>query len=263
VHKKLRVGQPGQWRITELARSTLERGRRGWDRGDRVAQWRWLAILGAGAAIGVAATAMAALVLRDVLPEPAAFEIAVLRWLARSPFTVDVAELVAIPGGSVFMLPWVLALAVIAARRERTVLALSIAAAWIIPGLFIVTGWMLWDRPRPELVAEVDNPALPSFPSGHVAHTVAVYGFLGWLWAQLARRRGERVVAYACAVLVCVAVIASRLRLGAHWAVDVGAGALLGLFWATVVVVATRAGEAVAVHRGGAYDPRPLDSGET
>lgn len=91
------------------------------------------------------------------------------------------------------------------------------------------------DRPA---VAQLDvSPPTASFPSGHTAAAVALYVGLALLMRWHAEKRWTRGVAYSAAVAIPVAVAASRMYRGMHYATDVVAGALLGL--ASVWVLAT------------------------
>jgi membrane-associated phospholipid phosphatase len=91
-------------------------------------------------------------------------------------------------------------------------------------------------RPRPP-VPELDvAPPTSSFPSGHTAAALALYGgiaiLLLWIYG---RRRATRVTAV---VLFCipVAVGLSRLYRGMHYPTDVLMGALMGGLWLLVVI---------------------------
>ena len=78
------------------------------------------------------------------------------------------------------------------------------------------------DRGRPAGAAIGD----PSFPSGHTAWAVAVFGAV----AVLAARRQRWVPAAAC-VAFAGAMGPSRVLLGVHWLSDVIAGYAIGLAW--------------------------------
>jgi undecaprenyl-diphosphatase len=83
-------------------------------------------------------------------------------------------------------------------------------------------------------------PATSSFPSGHTAASVVLYGCLAiLLLGMYAGRPAARVVA---AVLVCIPVYVgfSRLYEGEHYPSDVLAGALLGCLWLACVFHALR-----------------------
>lgn len=66
-----------------------------------------------------------------------------------------------------------------------------------------------------------------SYPSGHMARTVLVYGLLAFVTSRMAERRRVRVVAVLVAFLICVLMALDRLYLGVHWESDVLGGALL------------------------------------
>jgi membrane-associated phospholipid phosphatase len=78
-------------------------------------------------------------------------------------------------------------------------------------------------------------PATSSYPSGHTAAAVALYGCLGVLLLVYVSRPGLRWLA---AVLFCIPlyVAVSRLYEGEHYPSDVIAGALLGGLWLTCVL---------------------------
>ena len=91
-------------------------------------------------------------------------------------------------------------------------------------------------RARPPVFRLDPAPPTSSFPSGHTAAAVVVYGFLAFvIWRYMARRW--------LATLICVSLIAipvavglARLYRGAHFPTDVIAGAVLGLVWLSFVV---------------------------
>lgn len=92
-------------------------------------------------------------------------------------------------------------------------------------------------RPRPDVLRLDDAPPTSSFPSGHTAAAVAVYGFLAIVvWRYVANRA---VAVIGSAVLVCVPlyVATSRLYRGAHYPSDVLASALFAGSWLVVVVL--------------------------
>lgn len=86
-------------------------------------------------------------------------------------------------------------------------------------------------RERPamdELVRVARVIREPSFPSGHVMHYVATFGFLAAAaLANLKPSRLRRAIVAACVGMTAL-VGPSRVYLGAHWPSDVGAGYLFG-----------------------------------
>ena len=76
-----------------------------------------------------------------------------------------------------------------------------------------------------------------SFPSGHTVGATTLYLGLAWIISRRHASRPVRVAAWAGAVLIAVAVGATRIVLGVHYASDVIGGFALGAFW--VVAAAT------------------------
>lgn len=145
-----------------------------------------------------------------------------------SPWLVSIFEIVTNAGNTVFLAVVTATAGVLLIRRRAVNEAALLVLAAI--GIEIVNGGLklLFHRPRPELAfIHLDSY---SFPSGHAASSVAIYGVLAFL---LVRRRSwpaRAGVVSATAVLVAV-VGFSRLYLGAHYLSDVLAGFSLGAAW--------------------------------
>jgi undecaprenyl-diphosphatase len=98
-------------------------------------------------------------------------------------------------------------------------------------------------RPRPPVPRLDVAPPTSSFPSGHTAAAVALYGCLALI---VLRQLANRFVACTIAVLCCcvpVIVAVSRVYRGMHYLTDVTFGAIGGGLWllVTVLVVLPRA----------------------
>lgn len=91
-------------------------------------------------------------------------------------------------------------------------------------------------RPRPTVVRLDAAPPTSSFPSGHTAAALALYGGIAILVRWIYGRR--RATLIAAIVLFCVPVYVglSRLYRGMHYPTDVLAGALLSGLWLLVVI---------------------------
>jgi membrane-associated phospholipid phosphatase len=105
-------------------------------------------------------------------------------------------------------------------------------------------------RPRPPVVRLDVAPPTSSFPSGHTAAAVALYGCLAvlvlWIYG---RRRGAKI---AAVVLCCVPFIVglSRLYRGMHYPSDVLAGAVTGGLWLLLVIATLLPGSQRLSRRG-------------
>jgi membrane-associated phospholipid phosphatase len=130
-------------------------------------------------------------------------------------------------------------------RRWREPLLVAAAVIGEVTIFVLIT--VLAHRPRPP-VSHLDvAPPTSSFPSGHTAAAIALYGswaVLAWERARSALLRGL-LTALAAAIPVIVAL--ARLYRGMHFPTDVIAGAALGASWLAVSVRAIRLG---AVHHG-------------
>lgn len=100
--------------------------------------------------------------------------------------------------------------------------------------IFLATTAIVPQR-RPTVHKLDPAPPTSSYPSGHTAAAVCLYGCLAilllWLYAG---RPGAKVIAVA---LFCVPVFValSRVYRGMHYPSDVLAGALLGVLWLSLV----------------------------
>lgn len=93
-------------------------------------------------------------------------------------------------------------------------------------------------RQRPDFIESV-SAFSPSFPSGHTTASMALYGFLAYLLARdLQNFRARFEIAFWALVLIAT-IGFSRVFLSVHYATDVAAGAMVGLFWLLVGFVLT------------------------
>ncbi len=115
-------------------------------------------------------------------------------------------------------------------RRPARFLAVAIAGAIALTDAIKP----LVDRSRPagaHLVRVYDA----SWPSGHTATACAVYASLAVVAASVIGSRTRRIVLAVASALLIVAVAASRVLLGVHYATDVVAGAALAGLWVAAV----------------------------
>lgn len=91
-------------------------------------------------------------------------------------------------------------------------------------------------RPRPPVPRLDVSPPTSSFPSGHTAAGVALYGCLAILLLWVYGRRPWTLVLATVLWLVPLMVGASRLYRGMHYPSDVVVGALGGGLWLLIVI---------------------------
>ena len=109
---------------------------------------------------------------------------------------------------------------------ESCVLVVSLGGELLI---FLAVAALV-QRPRPPVERLDAAPPTSSFPSGHTAASVALFGFLAVMLWRYADRRLGAVLALALALIPFV-VAASRMYRGMHYPTDVIAGALVGGVW--------------------------------
>lgn len=115
--------------------------------------------------------------------------------------------------------------------HERRLALLLVAAS--ASGGLVTTGLkLLFDRPRPDVVAHLTSFGSASFPSGHSMNSAVIYLTLAGLVAGAVPTLRLRVYTLCCAVALTLAIGLSRLYLGVHWTTDVLAGWIAGSGWA-------------------------------
>ncbi len=170
------------------------------------------------------------------------------RWLARhrSPmgntvthwltFAAETETVIAI--GVVFFIGLRIALG---RWRESLFLAVALVGEVCI---FVATT-LLIDRSRPPVPHLDSAPPTSSFPSGHTAAAVTLYGALAIVAVRASSRAWLRTIAVVLALVMPACVAFARLYRGMHFPTDVMGGALLALAWLTIawaVVLRRRGG---------------------
>lgn len=121
--------------------------------------------------------------------------------------------------------------------RWRESIAVLVAICGELFVFLLVTNTV--GRPRPPVPRLDQAPPTSSFPSGHTAAAVALYGCLALVvLRQLAVRWLARLIAALCFVVPLI-VATSRVYRGMHYVTDVTFGAIGGGLWllGTVLVV--------------------------
>jgi membrane-associated phospholipid phosphatase len=125
-----------------------------------------------------------------------------------------------------------------------------VAAALALDMAVFLTVAAVVDRPRPDVVRPEDVvlPPTASFPSGHAAVAVVLYGVLTLVAASLTGDRRVRSTGWVLTAAVAALASFARLHQGLHFPSDVVAGLALG---AGVLAVVARAHRASPPERGG------------
>ncbi|HJZ61375.1 MAG TPA: phosphatase PAP2 family protein [Miltoncostaeaceae bacterium] len=144
--------------------------------------------------------------------------------------------------GDVPAIPAIVAIAVAtAAILRRFRVAAFLTAAIVVEVATYRVASLLVHRDRPSVPRLDVLPANESFPSGHTAAAVAVYASLALVISSWTPRRWVAALAWTLAVLLPLAVAASRMYRGMHHLSDVASGALVGTGALLVALLAVRA----------------------
>lgn len=119
-------------------------------------------------------------------------------------------------------------------RRHVFILWLLLAGV----SLLVQVGKRQFVRPRPLSVAYYHEVGF-SFPSGHSATALTLYGLLAYWWIRRSPNVRSRLWVGAGAISLILAVGFSRIYLGVHYLSDVLGGYLLGICWLIMGIVLT------------------------
>lgn len=124
----------------------------------------------------------------------------------------------------------------IAAWSRKPITAASIVASFVVTDLVVRFGWLIWERERPDIIfGGIASPGYHSFPSGHAAKAVAVYGLLTVIWIRASANTIERTAALFILAAIITLVPLGRISMGVHWPSDLVGGWILGLAWVAVL----------------------------
>ena len=172
-------------------------------------------------------------------------------WLAghRTPGRTEGSLIGSIAAGGV-VLPIVVGVVgiVCAALRKWRIAAFLVFALMIESGSYRATTLVIHEH-RPRVHRLETLPVNASYPSGHTAASIAVYGGIVLLLTSMITNRAFRVAAWIVAVAIPFYVGLSRMYRGMHSPLDVTGGVLLGIAALVVIVFACRAAGAAAETR--------------
>jgi undecaprenyl-diphosphatase len=157
-----------------------------------------------------------------------------------SPRATKVLHVVTQLGSPLFLLPVTIVCALTFLHRRRIRGAILLTATMLGVTLLNQILKSIFQRPRPLPFFGLTMPASYSFPSGHSLAAFCFYGALAALVTARLRSRLLRVLVWASAVVIIVAVGFSRLYLGVHYLSDIVGGYATGFVWVLTVASADR-----------------------
>ena len=140
------------------------------------------------------------------------------------------------------------------AWRRMWWLATFVIVSMSLEGLVYLTATFVVVRDRPAVPRLEHLIVSDSFPSGHTAAAVALYGSIAIVVWSLSGSRLWRSVTLVVAVLVPLLVATARVYRGMHNPTDVLCGACLGALCVVVARLAAGTGAVVATRRRDARD---------
>jgi membrane-associated phospholipid phosphatase len=142
-----------------------------------------------------------------------------------------------------FVIPGLVgAVVIISAFQRRWLLAGFVLAAIVIESATYRTTVQFVDRDRPDVERLEGLPVDHSFPSGHVAASIAVYSGFALLLTSRMTSTLAKVLVWAAALSIPPIVAISRMYRGMHYPLDTVAGVFIGiaaLFLALLLVRVT------------------------
>ena len=175
------------------------------------------------------------------------------QWLAdnRSPTQEDISWVGStLSGGHVIPAVIGIGLVTFLVMRRWILAAFVVLVVAVESATYRVTS-LIVERERPDVERLESLPVDASYPSGHTAAAVAMYGGLLLLLASRFDNAVVRVIAVVLGVAIPMFVAWARMYRGMHHLSDVVAGLLMGLGAIVILVFAARAARASTDRRDG------------
>jgi undecaprenyl-diphosphatase len=169
-------------------------------------------------------------------------------WLAahRAPLRTDASLVGSILAGGVVLPLLVGTIMVVCLALRKWRIAAFVVFVLIVESASYRATTLVIHRNRPSVPRLEQLPVNASYPSGHTAASIAVYGGLVLLLTSLVKSRIVRVLAWTIAVALPAFVALSRMYRGMHHPLDVAGGVVVGIAAVIVLVFACRAAGAAA-----------------
>jgi membrane-associated phospholipid phosphatase len=169
-------------------------------------------------------------------------------WFAnhRTPGFTSAARIGSLIGDAPVLFPVVGGVAVALIFTKRWRMATFVVQAGLAEALAYLLTVAVVVRHRPDVVHLGHYNPNHSFPSGHAAAAVAVYGAIAFLLTGHIRQHWGRVAIWSIAAAMPLIVGVSRIYGGEHHPIDVAAGALMGIGALHAALTAARTARMVA-----------------
>jgi membrane-associated phospholipid phosphatase len=142
----------------------------------------------------------------------------------------------------------VLTAIMLAIGRHRRQIGFLVCALTLEFAVFL-TATLLIDRPRPAVPRLDPSPVTSSYPSGHTAAAIVLFGGIALVTSSLVRSQATRIFVWIVAVAIPLFVGFSRLYRGMHHATDLAASLILGMGALSLALLTTRATTTVSALR--------------
>jgi membrane-associated phospholipid phosphatase len=171
-------------------------------------------------------------------------------WLTghRTPLLADTSSIASKLADAPILVPLVGAFVFALALQRRWMRATFLALAALVEmwGYLLTKGSVQW---RTMDTAPHESFPWNSFPAGHVAAAIAIYGALAFVLSSHFNHRWARAAVWATATAIALAVAVSRMYRGEHHLLDVAGGAAMGIGALVVALLAERIAHVLAAIR--------------
>jgi undecaprenyl-diphosphatase len=234
---------PDRWAIVSLAKTLQSRFEAGWSflPDASVRGWATFALMGVAGVLVALYAGIALLTFTFGTDHFYPWEVAALRVFEAGPIGFSTAVWLQTIGTDFMLLSVVLTTTGLAIWNGRPLLAVSIVLTVVFMDAVVRVGWFSLARQRPDVIAQgLASPGFHSFPSGHTAKTLALYGLLAAQWIRASHSVVERILVGMLLIGIALVVPFGRMRMGVHWPTDILGGYSIAAVWLVFILLALK-----------------------